>query len=161
MPPPPLLLLTTATSLRPLQTNASLCWSIDPHSCVSVASPLSALVWNWIADPLALSGRDVIWDSGDHMLWCWRQLLQDTEGSHRSLTPISHLLSTRNARRKSLENIKKYVVQKELWAASVGNIVLHLICRMLCCFVGQLLVTAFSVIAYWLTPNLQSHQWQH
>ena len=45
---------------RPLQTTARLRWSIDPHPRVSVASPLSALVWNWIADPLALSGRDVI-----------------------------------------------------------------------------------------------------
>lgn len=47
--------------------------------------PLSALVWNWIADPLALSGRDVIWDSGNRMFWCRRQLLQDTDGSEMML----------------------------------------------------------------------------
>lgn len=47
--------------------------------------PLSVLVWNWIADPLALSGSDVIWDSGNRMLWCWRQLLQDTKGSQMTL----------------------------------------------------------------------------
>lgn len=40
--------------------NLCLCWGIDPQSHISVCLSLSQLVWNWIADTLVLSGRDVI-----------------------------------------------------------------------------------------------------
>lgn len=81
--PPPLLRL---------QTTSCLCWGIDPPLLRQQCHPLSALVWNWIAEPLVLSGRDVIWDSGNRMLWCQRQLLQDTEGSQTTLDSRSSSL---------------------------------------------------------------------
>lgn len=44
-------------ALEPLQTSSRLCWSIDPHSCVSVASVWAGLCeigllirWRWVAE---------------------------------------------------------------------------------------------------------------
>lgn len=51
-PPPP-----RPPPLQPLQTTSCLCWSIDPHSCVSVASLWARLCeigllisWRWVAE---------------------------------------------------------------------------------------------------------------
>lgn len=48
---------TRPPSLQPLQTTSCLCWSIDPHSCVSVASLWARLCeigllirWRWVAE---------------------------------------------------------------------------------------------------------------
>lgn len=87
-PPPP-----ASTTTPPATSNN--CLSLLKHRSSFLCQrclPLSALVWNWIADPLALSGRDVIWDSGNRMLWCWRQLLQDTKGSQMTLDSSSSSL---------------------------------------------------------------------
>lgn len=79
--------------------------------------PPSTLVWNWIADPLVLSGRDVIWDSGNHMLRWRRQLLQDTKGSEMTLDFQSPSLWEW----KSSQQISRQHKKEELWRTTNRN----------------------------------------